>query len=243
MKRLFAGSLGIGTLVIGGIGYLWMVDPPASVIHQPISCPASKQAKARDVRVIGTHRWAKGKVILYSALCPTKKGAIQKGETPMQRVFGHQVMQRDGMNWQVSSVDSYGTENRKSTERLIEYGVSQSGQSNSQHQNHNSPHHHNSPHQRGDRYTIVYGQVLSSKVTAVEATFDTGEIFRNRVRSKTFALVAPNADRVCELRILGIDNQILRKQELDRPKLLNQPQQFVQFQPLKSNCLSTTHPL
>jgi hypothetical protein len=134
-------------------------------------------------------------------MCPTKDG---KAFT--QRVFGHQVMRREGMGWQISSGDSFGMENspratdQKTAEQLIDYGVS-----------------HSRP-EESDRYLILYGQILNPKVGAVEVTFNNGQVLRDSGSDGAFALVAPGATGICELRILGTDNQILRKDELANPK-------------------------
>lgn len=165
----------------------------------------------QDVEILGTYRWAKGVVVLYSALC-TPENSL--GE--MQRVFGHQVVKREGMNWQVSSSDSYSISNpQQSAEKLIEYGVSQAQETG------------------GDRYTILYGQFLTSKVATIEATFDNGQTLRDDGKRKAFALIAPGATQVCELRILGPDQQILRQEDLRRPNSLKLPRRLVS-QPTRS---------
>lgn len=208
--------------------YAQLTDTPTRVIHQHVACPTPGRKAAQGFQVLGTHQWAKGVIVLYSAMCPTNDG---KAST--QRVFGHQVMKRDGMGWQVSSGDSFGMENspkptdQKTAEQLIDYGVGRS-----------QPDEH-------DRYLILYGQILNPKVAAVEVTFNNGQVLRDSGRDGAFALVALNATGICELRILGTDNQILRKDELAKPQPepTNLPNRLVQDQPVPFRCLPTSRQL
>jgi hypothetical protein len=178
---------------------------PDQVIHQNVSCPSLGAAAPKDVQVLGTYRWAKGVVVLYSALCTTQ--GTQGG---VQRVLGHQLVKRDGMNWQVSSSDSYSLSNpNQAAEKLIEYGISQVQE------------------RGGDRYTILYGQFLTSRVSTVEATFDNGLVLRDAGKGKAFALIAAGTANVCELRILGADNQLLRREDLSRPNSLALPNRLI----------------
>jgi hypothetical protein len=221
MKRLFVYLAGIGTL--GLWSGAMMMDTPTQVIHQTVSCPTKTRAAAQNIQVIGSHRWAKGVVVLYSALCPSPNA-----KAPMERVFGHQVIQRQGMNWQISSIDSYGTNTtQKASERLIEYGVSQSTQTNNRFLQKGS----------AESYTILYGQILTPKVTTIEATFNNGQTLRDLVTSGTFALVASGASRVCELRILGSDNQILRQEELFPASDTKPPHRLVHYSSRHLRCL------
>ncbi len=208
--------------------YALLADSPARVIHQHVACPTTGQKMAEGFQVLGTHRWSKGVIVLYSAICPTKDG-----KTPTQRVFGHQVMKRDGMGWQVSSGDSFGMDNSakstdtKTAEQLIDYGVSRSQVEGS------------------DRYLILYGQILNPKVAAVEVTFNNGQVLRDKGVDGAFALVSPGATGICELRILGTDNQILRKDELAKPKpdSINLPNRLVNDNPVKFGCIPNTQKL
>lgn len=227
MKRLLTCSAGLIMVSTSGCVYAWLTDPPTRVIHQHVACPTTGQKVAHGLQVLGTHRWAKGVIVLYSAMCPTNDG---KAST--QRVFGHQVVKRDGMGWQVSSGGSFGMGNSpkmtepkmtepKTAEQLIDYGISRSKPEES------------------DRYLILYGQILNSKVAAVEATFNNGQVLRDSGRDGAFALVAPNATEICELRVLGTNNQILRKDELVKPKpnSPNLPSRLIQNDSATFRCL------
>ncbi|MDX2229418.1 MAG: hypothetical protein NW220_07255 [Leptolyngbyaceae cyanobacterium bins.349] len=205
MKRSRPLLIGLVSLVLVGSGYALLKSTPDQVIHQNVSCPTTGGEAPKDVQVLGTYRWAKGVVVLYSALC---SGHSVTGE--LQRVLGHQVVKRNGMNWQVGSSDSYSVSSSKqSAERLIEYGISQAQEKD------------------GDRYTILYGQFLTPQVSTIEATFDNGQVLRDSGQGKAFALIAIGAAHVCDLRILGPDNQLLRREDLSQPNSLTLPKRFV----------------
>ncbi|MDX2240498.1 MAG: hypothetical protein NW224_07435 [Leptolyngbyaceae cyanobacterium bins.302] len=205
MKRsLIYLTVCVGLAALGS-GYALLENTPDQVIHQNVSCPNTGSANVQEFQVLGTYRWAKGVIVLYSALCTT-----QHPKGGMQRVFGHQVVKREGMNWQISSSDSYSVKrNPHSPEKLIEYGISQAVEKS------------------GDRYTILYGQFLTPKVGTVEATFDNGQVIRADGKGKGFALISAGAANVCELRVLGPDDQLLRREDLSQPKTLLLPKRLI----------------
>jgi hypothetical protein len=214
MKRsltCLVGLVSLTTAAAFGCYFLSTQFPVAeqSTVRLPVPCPPHDRAQAEQVQILSTHRWSQGVVVLYSALCPNGKKA------QLQPIFGHQVVKQAGRSWQVSSSDSYGTETSATTsEKLVNYRISKSTS-------------------RGnDRYTILYGQILKPKVTAVEASFDNGQILRDDSGKGVFALISPGSRAVCELRVFGSDNQILQQESLTLPR---------QFAPTKSSrCLPAT---
>jgi hypothetical protein len=170
-------------------------DPQSDLVRRGIGCvPDSTQPKS--LQVLDTHRWSNGVVVLYTGLCPS-----QNRRSPLQRVLGHKVIKRSGIHWKISGSDSYGTEKRlQPSEEFITYGISKG------------------LNRRNDRYTIVYGQVLKPKVAAIEVTFDNGRVLRGAGNNGVFALISPGATGVCELRVLGTDNQILQQKDLATPQ-------------------------
>lgn len=193
------GLVGLGAVGYAIYGYTisaLSVAPTEAVIRQGVPCSADGNAKAKNFQVISTHKWSKGVVVLYSALCPT-----DNRPKVLQRIFGHKVVKQEGMRWQISGSDSYGADSTPGgPENLVNYGISKSA------------------NQSGDRYTILYGQVISAKVSAVEVTFDNGRTLRDESSNGVFALVASGATAVCELRVFGADNQILQQEELAVPR-------------------------
>lgn len=188
MKRLLLCSIGLLLLTAGGAASL-LEAAPDTALYEPVSCPIDGQ-KAQSYQVLSKQKWSRGVVVLYSAVCPGSSQA------PARQMFGHQLVERNGMNWQVSGSDSFRTRSTTAkSERLIDYRISRASKP-------------------GDRYTVLYGQILSKKVAVVEATFDNGQILREQASNGVFALVAPGATGVCELRLFGNDNQIFRQDNL-----------------------------
>lgn len=197
MRRLFPFTISLVALAMAGCAVSWQslqTAVPKDLFHQDVACPTHQNVKAEDFQVLSTYKWSKGVVVLYSALCPNNRQPAA-----LERVFGHKVMERNGKRWQVSGSDSFGEESQPSpSERLVNYDISKSSSS-------------------GDRYTILYGQILAPKVAAVEATFDNGKVVRDEGMNGVFALISPGATGVCELRVLGPDNQILHTDDFVIP--------------------------
>jgi hypothetical protein len=214
MKRLLIGLIGLVALTTSSCALSMLATAlPKDLIYQKVDCPTDGKVKAENLQVVSTQKWAQGIVVLYSALCP---GRSQKA--PMLTIFGHKVVKRNGISWQISGGDSYGTKDPGgASDQLVEYGISKSTT-------------------QGNRYTVLYGQVLKPKVAAVEATFNNGKILRDWSNNGAFVLVAPGATGVCELRLLGSDNQILRQEDLAMPKQFAREGQAQQ-------CLPVSHQL
>ncbi|UBF24594.1 hypothetical protein K9N68_23345 [Kovacikia minuta CCNUW1] len=196
MKRLLIGLTGLVALTISSCALSILATAmPKDLIYQQVDCPMDGKVKAEDLQVVSTQKWAQGIIILYSALCPGKN---QK--SPMQTIFGHKVVKRNGISWQVTGGGSYRTQDAEdASDQLVKYGISKSVN-------------------KRDRYVVLYGQVLKPKVAIVEVTFNNGKIQRDWSNNGAFVLLASGATGVCELRLLGSDNQILRQETLAVPK-------------------------
>jgi hypothetical protein len=190
MKRWLGCLLGIAGIGCSSSAFAMWNAFPRELLRQGLACPTNKTVQAKGLQLLATQRWSDGIVALYSATCPDPR------KHSNQPVFAYKVMQRDKMNWFVRGSDGYAVTGKpKSTQRLVQFRVSRSG------------------NVEGDRHTVLYGQVFSPKVTAIEASFDNGQVLRGDSSNGVFALVAPKASGVCEVRVIGIDNQILQVQE------------------------------
>jgi hypothetical protein len=218
MKRLLTFFVGLLALTTSSCALSSLLTiMPQRVVDQTVNCPTGGKAKAERFKVLSTQAWSQGVIVLYSAFCPA-----DNAKTPMLQIFGHKVVKRNGMAWQVSSSGSYGTEKEAApSSQLVEYGISRSS---------NQPKSRSFPHE--EPYTILYGRVLKPKVVAVEATFDNGKTVRDENSNGVFALFSAGATGICELRILGADNQILRQEDFSVPKYLTQQQQANQCLPM-----------
>ncbi len=186
MKRRLLCLLGItGLGLSSSLVMVWNAFP-RSLLNQTVACPTNRAVLASGVQILETQYWQGGMIALYSAVCPKNP----KGET--QRVLGYKILRREGMNWLVEGSDGHAvTFVPSSTKHLAEYEVSYPTDATQK------------------RYTVLYGQVFSSRVAAIEATFDDGQVVRELTLSGVFALVLPKPAIVCEVRMLGVDNQIL----------------------------------
>jgi hypothetical protein len=208
MKRLLTCVIGLLAFTTSSCALASLLTAtPKDLIDQTVSCPIDEKAKAEGFKVLSTQPWSQGVIVLYSAFCPT-----DKAKTAMHPVFGHKVVRRTGATWQVSGSGSYGTENESvPSEQLVEYDISRSlNQHSANISSQNEP------------YTILYGRVLKPKVLAVEVTFNNGKTMRDESSNGVFALLSAGATGVCELRLLGADNQLLRQEDLTVPKQLAQ---------------------
>ncbi len=64
---------------------------------------------------------------------------------------------------------------------------------------------------------FVYGERLVPDVLAVEATFDNGETVRDDATDGIFVVATTGANAVCELRVLGAQDAVLRTITDDQP--------------------------
>jgi hypothetical protein len=62
--------------------------------------------------------------------------------------------------------------------------------------------------------TAIIGQVLSPSIAYVEAVLSTGETVRDRGGDRAFAIFAPQDVQICELRLVGFDGELLRRDPL-----------------------------
>jgi hypothetical protein len=197
--KLISGWVSLLVLPIIGYRMTLVAATLETTLHQGFACPGQSAIAAQDFQVLAVRQWSHGAVAIYRGLCPPELKARPEGV--LQTVLSYRLLQRHGREWQSgpsgSHVSRPGSANPLSTKSdpLIAYGSDRVA----------TPTH--------DRYSIFYGQVLSPKVAAVEVTFDNGKILRDKVLDGMFALVAPGATGICDVRIFGADNQILQRDE------------------------------
>ena len=203
---------------------------PMDLIREDVVCPTNSREKARSFQVLSKQRWSEGIVVLYSAVCPS--GDIRNAT---EKIFGHKLLKRNGLGWQVSGSDSYISLNPSSQvkpKKLLEYDISKRSEAPKDKAQ-------ASADPLKNDYTVVYGRILEPKVAIVEATFNNGQILRDRVYNNAFSLVASGATGVCELRVFGSDNQILSQEDLLIPNKTGQRGQVQRGE----SCLPVSHQL
>ena len=219
MKRLltlFTGLLALTTSSCALVSLLPIM--PQRLIEQTVNCPIGGNAKAERFKVLDTQAWSQGVIVLYSALCPAGNA-----KAPTLQIFGHKIVKRNGIVWQVSGSGSYGTAKADApSQQLVEYDISRSS----------SQSHNQNTSTNEEPYTILYGRVLTSKVVAIEASFNNGKTVRDTSRNGVFALLSAGATGICELRVLGADDQILRQEDLEAPTYLTRSKRATQCLPM-----------
>jgi hypothetical protein len=186
----------VSLLVLPIVGYKMSIvaATPELPLKPGFTCPSRSAAK--DVQVLAVRQWSQGAVVLYRGLCAVEPVV---GSTPTwQPMLNYRLVKQYGRTWQLGSSGSRPAQGQTPTknERLIAYSSDRSATA------------------ARDRYSIFYGQVVSPKVAAVEVTFNNGQTLRDPVRDGMFAIVAPGATGICDVRIFGTDNQILQRDEL-----------------------------
>lgn len=197
MNRRWLGCL-LGLLCATTVGYTVSIvaATPEEMLRRPFSCPMLN-TEVQDFQVLTVRKWAQGVVALYRGKCPIS-AKMGQGE---RSLLSYRVVKRDGMEWHLSDTGSYPSSNserskQSSEKKLIEYSV---GRNSSK---------------AKERHAVFYGEVLSPNVAAVEVTFNNGKVLRDTGLDGMLLLVASGATGVCDVRVLGVDNQILQRDEL-----------------------------
>lgn len=241
MKRRWVGGLvGLLGIATGSYAFSLVAATPEEMIRRPFACPEQAQVAAKDFQVLAVRNWQEGVVALYRGTCPaTDKRFASEAQGKDEIVLSYRVVKRDGMEWQLSSSGNYRLRSpqrnsKGRNERLIEYSVGRNlNRTASQKRNalpfaqdaaakESQASKPSSPNPR-DRYAVFFGQVLSPKVATVEVTFNNGKILRDNATDSLFLLVAPGATGVCDVRVLGIDKQILQRDEIISPEAKDKP--------------------
>lgn len=201
MIRRWLGGL-VGLMCLASVGYTVSIvaATPEEMLRRSFTCPGESKTEARNFQVLTVRKWAEGMVALYRGSCLDDRSIAQSPkDQKLQPMLGYRVAKRNGMEWNLVSTGSYFTqasETESTTKKLIEYGVGRTNTKNKQ------------------RYTVFYGEILEPTVAAVEVTFNNGKVLRDRGIDGMLLLVAPGATGICDIRALGVDNQILQRDEL-----------------------------
>ncbi len=195
-RRLVICLLGCLSLTTAGWAVSLVAATSEEALRRPFSCPGQANIEAKNSQVLTTRKWSKGIVAVYRGTCT----ALNQPGSDLP-VLSYRVMKQNGMEWQLSSSGSHpATVEKSKPGSLLDYGIGHTkGKGN-------------------DRQTILYGQVLSPQVSAVEVTFNNGKSLRDESPDGLFALVASGATGICDIRAFGYDNQILQRDELISPQ-------------------------
>lgn len=199
MIRRWLGGL-VGLMCLAPIGYTVSIvaATPEEMIRRPFTCPGESKTEAKEFQVLTVRKWSEGMVALYRGNCLDDRSIRSSKDQKLQPMLSYRVAKRNGMEWNLISSGSYFTKDSKTAnpKKLIEYGVGRTNTKDKQ------------------RHAVFYGEILEPTVAAVEVTFNNGKVLRDRGVDGMLLLVAPGATGICDVRALGIDNQILQRDEL-----------------------------
>lgn len=192
-----------------GYAYSLVAATPEEILRQPFVCPNQLGVAAKNFQVLSVRKWDKGVVALYRGTCAFKGKRFASEAKQNEAVLSYRVVERTGMEWQTIGTGNHRSRMPDSSpklidSKLIDYGVGKPPKNTQP----------SSTLSQNYQYTVFFGQVLSPMVSAVEVTFDNGKILRDSSPDGLFLLVSPGATSVCDVRILGTDNQILQRDEM-----------------------------
>lgn len=208
MRRQWIGCL-IGLLSITTVSYAYSIvaATPEEALRRPFACPDQPSVAAKNFQVLSVRKWDKGIVALYRGACPTQEKRFASEPKTDKSVLSYRVVKRAGTEWQAIGSGNHWSDESPRTSKLIDYGVGRTSENANQ-----------SPERRSaNQYAVFFGQVLSPTVSAIEVTFNNGKILRDSSTDGLFLLVSSGATQVCDVRVLGADNQILQRDEIDFP--------------------------
>ncbi|MER3435023.1 MAG: hypothetical protein C4288_16795 [Leptolyngbya sp. ERB_1_1] len=198
MNRRWLGGL-VGLICFATVGYTVSIvaATPEEMLRRPFTCPEGSQTEAKNFQVLTVRKWSEGMVALYRGNCERDRSTQSKDAT-RQSLLSYRVVKRNGMEWNLLSTGSYVSQQSDSenSKKLLEYNV---GRSNTKGK---------------ERHAVFYGEIVSPTVAAVEVTFNNGKVLRDSSLDGMLLLVAPGATGICDVRVLGVDNQILQRDEL-----------------------------
>ncbi|MCZ7571755.1 MAG: hypothetical protein M5U01_24655 [Ardenticatenaceae bacterium] len=183
------GLLGLALLALTTLGcgrFLGpLLAPGAATPEEAVRRTVNASPEiAATFRVWGRRQSPHGVVVLYTTRRPAED------QTAPMEMFQYSLVEWKWGGWWPVSGGGFGSSEPASPEVLVDYGTS-----------------------RGN-LTIIFGRVLAPEVSAVEATFDNDQTLRDDAADNVFALIAPAGTAPCELRVLGAEEQVLRRFDL-----------------------------
>ncbi len=185
----------VGLIAIVGVGCNIIEQAsfaPEQMLRQFVQSTCSpSQSQLENLRILGSRDWEHGKTVVYQAICRSNNP-----QQPTLDVMGNALFVRPRWKWLFISGGSTGQPvNNASLQELVDFTTSQSS------------------HQ-GKPYASVYGRILNSQVTAIEAQFSNGKILRDNGQDNIFALIETDATQVCQVRLLEADGKVLKTYQI-----------------------------
>lgn len=163
--------------------------PNEQVLRDELEAFCSSQNRpVGSFKRIGDRAWQRGVVELYEGVCGAGSAA-----SPLF-VEGYQVFERQGWQWRSIGGGSVGMETASPEPTgPISYTIG---------------------YAPDDAYVLVQGQIQSPEIATLEAQFDNAITLQDSGDQDRFAIVAAGANRLCELRGLDAQNQVIFRESI-----------------------------
>ncbi|NDJ18125.1 hypothetical protein [Myxacorys almedinensis] len=206
-KRWIGGLISLLGITTVGYAYSLVAATPEQVLLRPFACPDQPDVAAKNFQVLSVRKWDKGVVALYRGACPAHTKRLSNDPNREKLVLSYRVVKRTGREWHAIGSGNHHSTGSRSASKFIDYGVGKTSENPK----------HSPDLRRANQYAVFFGEVISPMVSAVEVTFNNGKILRDSSTDGLFLLVSSGASRVCDVRVLGADNQILQRDEIAPP--------------------------
>lgn len=155
--------------------------------------PCTPSIGEEDVFAIRNRRsWKGGWIIIYTSSCPRN---LEQGNS--FQAVGYTFVDQKNLKWYAHSSSWSGTYEALNPTHFVEIGSNSGGGSDA-----------------ASNFSIVYGQVLTQDVAAIEVTFEDRQTQRDQPKNGVFAVVVPGILKACELRVFGAEGDLLHQRDL-----------------------------
>ncbi|HEY9605411.1 MAG TPA: hypothetical protein V6C85_27650 [Allocoleopsis sp.] len=196
MKRLAIATVGLLLCVASGYSLNRVVLGMEATVLRELGNICSPQSVAEDFRLLGSRKWSHKAIVIYRVNCQTKN----RFPPQIKNQLGYKILARKGIGWQVVGGGEHLEVLPQPLGELVQYGTSR-----------------NPNHQA--RQAIIYGEILSPTVAAVEVTFDNGKTLQDKGKGGIFVLTIPEAVGIREVRVLGTDGHVLQHDSKNLPTI------------------------
>lgn len=200
MKRLWIALGGLLLSVVSGYSLYYFSLSAGAAVRRELSAICPEDWTAEDFRLIGTQAQSQETIAIYRINCFDGDSSISRAR---RSFLGYEVLERKSLGWRSPELGSHLEVLPEFSQEYVEYGTV------------------NRENQQSDRPPMIYGEILSPDVTAIEVIFDTGESLRQENKDSVFAIASPEATEVREIRALGENGRILQQDSNQLPTVDN----------------------
>jgi hypothetical protein len=195
-SKLAVALVGLALCATAGYSLNRFILSPEAVVRRDLGNICPQNTDAEDFHILSTRKWSARKIVVYRVNCRSENIIPIKN----RNLLGHQVVVRKGISWQAAGSGDHLEVLPQLPGELVQYGIG-----------------YNKKNAGGDRHAVIYGEILTPKVAAVEATFDNGKTLRDEGKDGILTMALPDAVEVREVRVLGADSQVLQRDSTSPP--------------------------